>query len=133
MDVKKYMMNDHFAVNASIELTEVYEGGATARMIVSEMHLNAGGVCQGGALFTLADLASAAVANSHEKLTLSIESNIAFFNPAKFGTVLTATAAEVRDHHKLPYIEVRITDDQGLLIALFGSMGYRKNVALPDL
>jgi hypothetical protein len=39
---------------------------------VTEKHLNAGGVCQGGALFTLADLAFAAVANSRGRLTLSL-------------------------------------------------------------
>lgn len=46
---------DIFAANAGMELVEVREGYSRAVMTVGKSHLNAGGVCQGGALFTLAD------------------------------------------------------------------------------
>lgn len=64
-NIKDFLKNDRFALNAGIELLEVKEGKAKARMVVTKEHLNAGGVCQGGALFTLADFTCAAVANSH--------------------------------------------------------------------
>ena len=54
---KEFFKSDRFAANAGVELLEVKPGYAKARMLVTEEHLNAGGVCQGGALFTLADLA----------------------------------------------------------------------------
>ena len=73
---------DIFAANAGMELVEVREGYSRAVMTVGKSHLNAGGVCQGGALFTLADLALAAVMNSHGQLTLSIESTITFLHSA---------------------------------------------------
>ena len=99
-------------------------------MQVTPEHLNAGGVCQGGALFTLADLAFAAVANSHKLLTLSISANITFLRFVKQGYVY-AEAQEVFNHHRIPFIEVRLTDESGELVVIMTSSGYRKDVELP--
>ncbi len=126
---KDFFKGDRFAMNAGVELMEVREGYAKARMLVTEEHLNAGGVCQGGALFTLADLAFAAVANSHKKLTLSVTANITYLRPAGLGYVY-AEAREVGGGFRVPFIEVRITDDAGTLLALMTSSGYRKDVEL---
>ena len=122
---KEFFREDHFATNAGVELLEVKSGYALARMLVTKEHLNAGGVCQGGALFTLADLAFAAAANSREQLTLSINANITFLRSVKEGYVY-AEAAEVFNHHRIPFIEVRLTDEVGELIGMMTSSGYRK-------
>ena len=87
--------------------------------------LNAGGVCQGGALFTLADLAFAAVANSRKNITLSLNAQITFLRAVSDGYIY-AEATEVFSHAKVPFIEVRITDEQGGLLAFLTSSGYRK-------
>ena len=76
--LKEMLSADRFAAETGVELLEISPGYAKARMKVTEKHLNAGGVCQGGALFTLADLAFAAVANSRGRLTLSLNANITF-------------------------------------------------------
>ena len=52
---------DRFAANAGCKITEVDTDHAIAEMVVANSHLNGANVCQGGALFTLADLASAAL------------------------------------------------------------------------
>ena len=121
----EFFKADRFAANAGVELMEVEPGYAKARMMVTKEHLNAGGVCQGGALFTLADLAFAAAANSHDQLTLSINANITFLRSAKEGYVY-AEATEVFSHHRIPFIEVRISDEAGELIGVMTSSGYRK-------
>ena len=123
---KDFFKADRFAANAGVELLEVKSGYAKARMQVTPEHMNAGGVCQGGALFTLADLAFAAVANSHDALTLSINANITFLRSVKEGYVY-AEAVEVFNHHRIPFIEVRLTDEAGSLISIMTSSGYRKN------
>ena len=128
--LKEMLSADRFAAEAGVELLEISPGYAKARMKVTEKHLNAGGVCQGGALFTLADLAFAAVANSRGRLTLSLNANITFLRPAKLGYVY-AEAVEVFNHHRIPFVEVKITDGQGELIAVFTSSGYRKESDLP--
>lgn len=128
--LKEFLKTDRFASCAGVELMEIKPGYARARMLVTERHLNGGGVCQGGALFTLADLAFAAVANSHRRLTLSVTANITFLRSVKSGYVY-ADAAELFNHHRIPFIEVRITDEAGELIAIFTSSGYRKETELP--
>lgn len=127
--VKDYFQNDRFAANAGIEIIEARIGYAKTRMLITSEHLNAGGVCQGGAIFTLADLAFAVVANSHERLTLSIQSNIHFFKAESKGC-LYAEAKETLDHRKLPYIEVHVTNEKDELVAVFSGIGYRKEVDL---
>jgi acyl-CoA thioesterase len=128
--LKEFFRRDRYAVLSGIELLEVGEGRAKARMEVCEHHLNGGDVCQGGALFTLADLAFAAAVNSHLQLTVSTSSNITFFRPVPLGATVYAEATELVNHHRMPYAEVRLTDDQGRLVALFTSSGYRKDVAI---
>lgn len=125
-EYKEFFKSDRFATNAGVELLEVKSGFAKARMLVTKEHLNAGGVCQGGALFTLADLAFAAVANSHDQLTLSINANITFIRSVKEGYVY-AEAVEVFNHHRIPFIEVRLVDEAGELIGVMTSSGYRKD------
>jgi len=131
MTLKEFFKGDRFAVLAGCELLEISEGYARARMTVEERHLNGGDVCQGGAIFTLADLAFAAAVNSHLVLTVSTSSNISFFRSVPLGATIYAEARELVDHARLPYAEVRITDEQQRLVALFTSSGYRKqNVRL---
>lgn len=126
-NIKEFLKNDRFAANAGIELLEVSEGKAKACMTVTREHLNAGGVCQGGALFTLADLACAAVANSHGQLTFSITANITFTRSAKEGETIYAEATEVVNHPRVPYIYVELKNEKGDLLAAFTSSGYRKS------
>lgn len=126
MTLKDFFKGDRFAALAGVELLEAGEGRARARMLVTHDHLNGGGWCQGGALFTLADLAFAAAVNSHLQLTVSTSSNITYFKSVGEGTMVFADAKETVNHHRMPYAEVRITDEQGDLIALFTSSGYRK-------
>lgn len=129
MTLKEFFKGDRFAVLAGCELLEISQGYARARLTVGEQHLNGGNFCQGGAIFTLADLAFAAAVNSHLVLTVSTHSNISFFRSVPLGATIFAEATELIDHHRMPYGEVRVTDGQGRLIALFTSGGYRKQDA----
>ena len=132
MTLKDFLtQGDRFAAENGCQLTEVREGYARAEMLVTEHHLNAGGVCQGGAYFTLADIALAAVMNSHAGLTFGIENNIMFLHSAKAGDTLIAEATEVYNHHKIPYVDVRITNQKGELCCVVTGLAYRKEAQLP--
>lgn len=118
--------DDVFAAQAGARITKIEEDMAQANMTVHSSHLNAGGVCQGGALFTLADLALAAVMNSEGHLTLSLQTNIIFHASAHTDDRLTATAQAVHHHHRVPTFEVRITNQDEQLIATLTAVAYRK-------
>ncbi|MDR0429454.1 MAG: PaaI family thioesterase [Tannerellaceae bacterium] len=130
MTIQEFLQGDAFAVNAGVELLEIGNGYAKARMEIRPVHLNGGGVCQGGAIFTLADLAFAAAVNSHARLTFSINSSINFFKSEKQG-FLYAEAKEVFSHKRLANCEINITNEAGELIATFNGTGYRKDTELP--
>lgn len=130
MTIDEFLQGDKFALFAGVELMETGNGYAKARMEIKPMHLNGGGVCQGGAIFTLADLAFAAATNSHARLTLSITSNINFFKAESRG-FLYAEAREVFSHKRLASCEVSVTNEAGELIATFSGTGYRKDTPLP--
>lgn len=121
---------DRFAANAGCQITVVDEQHAVATMTVTQQHLNGGNVCQGGALFTLADLAIAALMNCRGQLTFGIQNSITFVSSAREGDVLTAEAIHICDHHKIPSVEVRVVNQEGHLICHVTGMGYRKSVAI---
>lgn len=131
MNIQDYLNSaDHFAANAGCRITEVDSQHAVAVMTVMDAHLNGGQVCQGGALFTLADLAIAALMNCAGQLTFGIANSIMFVSSAKEGDELRAEAVQVANHHKIPSVEVRVTNQDGLLICHVTGMGYRKAISI---
>lgn len=128
--IKKASKKDRFAVHSGAELTDVSPGRATARMEIRDHHLNAAGVVHGGAIFTLADFASAMASNSHGPLAVAINASISFLKAAR-GGALIADARQVSINAKLASYTVDVTDDEGDLVATFQGMVYRKTDPLP--
>ena len=131
MDIKELLnRTDRFAANAGCKITEVDEQHAVAVMTVTADHLNGGHVCQGGALFTLADLAIAALMNCRGQLTFGISNSIMFVASALEGDVLRAEAVHVSNHHKIPSVEVNVTNQNNVLICHVTGLGYRKSTPI---
>lgn len=130
MEIKDFFKQDRFAVFSGIELLEVKPGYARTKMEIKEMHLNAGNVVQGGAIFTLADLAFAAAVNAYGNLAVSIETCIRYFKGVESGT-LFAEASVVNIHHKLATFDVKVINETNELIAVFTATAYRKQAMLP--
>jgi acyl-CoA thioesterase len=129
MTVKEFFKDDRYAAFSGVELLEVEPGRATTKMEIKEMHLNAGNVVQGGAIFTLADLAFAAAVNAYGNMAMSVETSIRYFKGIDEGT-LFAEAKVIHLHRKLATFEVPVTNQDGELIALFTATAYRKQVPL---
>jgi len=123
--VFQMMQKDRFAGYNQIELLEVGEGTAKARMVVTETHLNGIGTVQGGALFTLADLAFAAASNSRGKVAVALDANINFIKAVSSGTLI-ATALEVDLKRTVGVYRVEIRNGENELIAVFQATAYRK-------
>ena len=125
-NIKDFLnQGDRYASTNGIRLTEVREGFARAEMKVENRHLNAAGVCQGGAYFTLADLAFAAVTNSRGIVTLAIQNSITFLQSAHERDTLIAEATETFNHHRLPFCEIRVTNQNGDLLCVVTGSAYR--------
>ncbi len=116
---------DRFARHIGIELIKVEAGKAWAKLDIQPCHMNGAKTVHGGAIFTLADFAFAVASNSHGSLAMGINTSTNFINPATSGT-LFAAAEEISLNNKLGTYQVRVTDQNDRLIALFQGTAYRK-------
>ncbi len=128
---RTFFARDRYAALTGIEIVEAGIGYCKARLTIEDKHLNAANVVQGGAVFTLADLAFAVASNSHGQLALAINVNISFLNSVSSGT-LHATATELDKPKRLGAYDVLVTDEQDRIIARFNGMVYRKNQNILD-
>ena len=117
--------DDRFAKSIGAQLVEVREGYARARLTDAEQHLIGAGGCHGGVIYTLADLAFAAVANSHGILSLGISNTITFIKSAQLGETINAECIEQVNHHKLPYCDIKVSNEQGETLAIMTGLAYR--------
>jgi acyl-CoA thioesterase len=126
MDKKKWYLffkRDKFAVHAGIELEDISPGWARVKCDVQEHHLNGVKCVHGGMLFTLADMAFAAAANSHGRLAVALNATISFVKPAR-GKTLTAEAREVSRSGRHAVYEVRVFDEAGDTVSACQGMAY---------
>ncbi|GAB6179497.1 PaaI family thioesterase [Desulfotomaculum defluvii] len=124
--LKKFFQRDRFAAYNGITLEKVEPGYAVTKMVVTENHLNGVDIIQGGAIFTLADLAFAAAANSYGQVTVGINANISYFK-ASSGKILMAEAKEVSSSSKIANYNVDVFNEKHELIARLTLMGYKKD------
>ncbi len=122
---------DRYAAICGVEIIEAGKGYCKARLVIEDKHLNAANVVQGGAIFTLADLAFAVASNSHGQLALAINVNISFLSSKATGT-LYATATEVNEPKRIGAYDVLITDEKEEIIARFNGLVYRKKQKLSE-
>lgn len=132
MNIKEFFKKDKYAGVTGIELIEAGKGYSKAKMEVKEFHLNAGGVAQGGAVFTLADFAIAVAANAHGKLSLALNSSIAFLKSSNVGDVLYAEVDEQHIGRSTSYYVCKITNQNGDMVANVSTSMFRKsNIDVP--
>lgn len=127
--IAKVFERDRFARENGMRVVQVRLGFARTEMTVEPRHLNSVGVLQGGALFTLADLAFAVASNSHGVVALACQADMTWFKAVASGK-LTATAEEIARTRKLSTCVVRITDEAGELVAQFKGLAYIKGTPL---
>lgn len=122
----KLVERDRFAAYNGIKIENISPGYAVTKMVVTENHLNGVNIIQGGAIFTLADYAFAAAANSSGQITVGINASISYFKASK-GKTLMAEAKEISSSNKMTTYNVDVTDDNNELIARLCVTGYKKS------
>jgi acyl-CoA thioesterase len=125
-EVRALMAQDRFARGIGVRLVEVGPGRAVTRLRLRPGHLNGAGVVQGGAVFTLADLAFAAACNSNGTVALALDVSITYARAATKGT-LEATAVQEAVSRRVSVCSVTVRGDDGEVVALFRGTAYRKD------
>lgn len=121
-----------FGTLVGIDLAEVAPGSATCTMRIRDDHRNPFGTVNAGAIYTLAETAFGAAANSHGTATVAVNLTIAYLKPATTGT-LTARAEELSAGRRLASYGVKVFDEAGELLADVQATGYRTKKPLGEL
>ncbi|HEX2913300.1 MAG TPA: hotdog fold thioesterase [Chloroflexia bacterium] len=124
--LQEFLQGDNYAHHLNIELLEVSNGYARAKMEVRDYHLNTHKTVHGGVIFSLADAVFAVASNSHGVAAVAINANISFIRATSSGLLL-AEAIEQSLNPKLATYEVKVTAGDGELVAVFQGMVYRKS------
>jgi len=123
-EARAYFSCDRFATENGIVLDELDETHAVTSMAVEARHKNAYGGVMGGAIFTLADFAFAALTNDRERVTVAQQVSINYLSPVK-GKKLIATARYKKDGRNSCVVNVDVVDDTGREIAQFVGTGFK--------
>jgi acyl-CoA thioesterase len=129
---KELFAVDPFARLMGIELFEVGEGLARARLRLGDQHLNFNGAVHGGVIFALADAVFAAASNSHEVVSVATHVSIDFLRAPRVGEELTATCRENLLARKVGNYAMEVTAGSGEAIALCQGWVYRTSQAHPE-
>lgn len=92
--MEQFFDKDNYVKQSKIVIEKVDENEAIVSSIVEDIHLNAGGVLQGGFLYTLADFAFAVLNNFKHPKTVTQVGNITYLAPGNTKKVY-AKAKEV--------------------------------------
>ena len=123
-DARGYFSCDRFATENGMTLDELDETHAVTSLTVDARHKNAYGGVMGGAIFTLADFAFAALSNDRERITVAQQVSINYLSPVK-GSRLVATARYKKDGRNSCVVNVDVADDLGREIAQFVGTGFK--------
>ena len=111
--------HDVFSRWLGVEILELRPARVTLRMTVRQDMTNGFGVCHGGVTFAFADSALAFASNTGGKVTVSIENSITYPAAVRVGDLLLAEAEQEASSQRLAYYRVRVTREDGAVVALF--------------
>ena len=116
---KAMFARDRASQKLGMNIESIGPGKAVLTMTVTGDMIQGHGSCHGGYLFTLADSAFAFACNSHNQRTVAASAEIHFLASALGGDTLFASATEVHRARRSGVYDVRVTDQNDKLIAVF--------------
>jgi acyl-CoA thioesterase len=131
--IRAFFSADRYAAQAGIVIDAVTEDAVQCSMTITPECLNAGGSVQGGAIFTLADLAFAVHSNlpllcgAKVGITVGQSNSISYLTSAK-GKRLIARSTCLSRGRSVSVFRVEIFDDLGNFVAEMRGNGFTKPV-----
>ena len=123
-EARNYFVHDRFATENGIVLDELDESHAVTSVTLGERHKNAFGGVMGGAIFTLADFAFAALTNGRGRVTVAQQVSVNYLAAPKDAR-LVATARYKKDGRSSCVVNVDVSDGTGRAVAQFVGLGFK--------
>ena len=124
--VRDSMFSTDAAAHAlGMRVLSISPGHASVAMTVRADMLNGFGICQGGLITTLADMAFAYACNSYNEMTVASGFDVDLLAPARTGDQLLANAAVVSQAGRMGVYDVDVRNQTGERVAVFRGRSYR--------
>lgn len=101
-----------FANYLGMQVVELTEGYAKAELTVRQEHANPLGICHGGCLYSLADMAAGCCAASFGNALVTSSAEFHYYYPAKLGSVIVAEARPEKVGRSLIVVRVEVKDKE---------------------
>ena len=131
--LRRQAAKEPYALKLGLRVIDLGPGRALIEMTPAEDMRNIFGMTHGGAIFSLIDEAFELSCNAHGTVALALSMTITYHNPPDPRKTLRAESREVHCSRKTGTYEIRVTDEDDLLIASCQALAYRKKDALPFL
>lgn len=123
-EAQAFFSDDKFATENGMSLDELDDNHAVASLTLGARHRNAMGGVMGGAIFTLADLAFAALTNDRNRAVVAQQVSINYLSAPKGGRLI-ATSRYKKDGRSSCVVNVDVVDEAGREIAQFVGTGFK--------
>jgi len=120
--LRNSVASDPFSQLLDMCLVDGGPGFAVVSMKVADKHMNFLGGGHGGAIFALADTAFGLASNSHDKISIGINANIAYVKGVAEGDQLLAEAREISRGRKTAVYNVDVTCDKKMIATFTGTV-----------
>jgi len=132
--IYRQVKQEPFAQALKMELLELEEGFSAVEMtydaaVMNNMFARA----HGGAIFSLIDEAFETVCQTVGSTTVALNVSVNYVASPESGARLRAEAREVNSTKRTATYDIRVTDQQGVLIAVCQALAYRTGKPLPFL
>ncbi len=124
---------ESYANRMGLRLLEVEPGSCRVEMVPGEDMTNLFGTVHGGALFSLLDEAFQIACNSHGVTAFALNLSVTYVSSAKPGERLVAEAREVALTRRTASYHIRVTRDNGEVVATAQALAYRLGTPVPFL
>jgi len=120
-EIYERFSKDRFAKLCGISIDEIKKGFAKTSVIIEKHHLNGVDITQGGLIYTLADVAFAAAANSYGPIAIGLTTNISYMKKTTAGDRLEAIASVISMTKRTCVVEVTVTCNDSIISKMNGT------------
>ena len=117
--------HDKFSEWLGLEVIGLDVGYAKVQAIIRPEMMNGVGSVHGGVTFAMADSAFAFACNSYNNISVALDVHISFTKAGKVGDVFTIEAKEVHSSKRTGIYDIKVTNQNNELIALFKGTCFR--------
>lgn len=129
---REIISRDAYGEYLGAELLDIRPGWAKVGLKLNQNHVNFLGMIHGGVIFSLADVAFGAAANSFGTRAMALTVGIDFLAAAKLDDELTAEVELITRAGKMGYYRMLVTDAGGGTIARCHGWAYHTGKTLEE-